>query len=113
MGAKMPAPENYPLPAEKYIQTDFCLRISGESMTPLLQNGDIVGIKAQCGADSGQLIAARYEEKLTLAQWLLRDEKWYLVPSNPLFTEIPIDPAVTNMAILGVVVWHIHDSSRH
>jgi repressor LexA len=108
----LPAPALYPIPAVYRPMTDFCLRVVGNSMCPELCAGDIVGIKRQHEAKSGQLVAAHLKGTLTLARWLRADGEWRLTPGNPAYPAIPIDQKATDCEIVGLVAWHFHDWLR-
>lgn len=85
--------------------TDFCLRVDGESMCPELCAGDLVGIKAQSDAKSGELVVARLNGVITLARWRNPDGEASLVSDNHRFPAISITSS-TDCVIIGVVSWH-------
>ena len=58
------ASEQFPIHHAYAAVTDFCLRVVGDSMWPHLQPGDIVGVKAQTTAASGQVVIARLGEEI-------------------------------------------------
>ena len=107
--AGMSIPLPYPIHPAYRAVTDFCLRVVGDSMWPHLLAGDIVGIQTQCRADNGQLVAARLDGAITLARWFFAENKGRLVPDNPAYAPITIDPATMDFTLLGVVAWHLHD----
>ena len=103
------AAEDYPIhPAYREI-TDFCLRVVGNSMWPHLQDGDIVGVKAQPVADSGQVVVARLGDEVTVRRLSLQQGVWQLEPFNAEFKPIPVDLGNPDFVILGIVAWHSHD----
>jgi SOS-response transcriptional repressor LexA len=101
--------EHYPIHQAYEQITDFCVRVVGESMWPHLQPGDIVGVKAQRTADSGQLVVARFGDEVTIKCWRYERGGWLLAPFNPLYQPITVDMADEDFALLGIVAWHTHD----
>lgn len=89
--------------------TDFCLRIHGDSMWPHLREGDLVGVTAQTTAASGQVVVARVGDATTVKRLLRCRDRWQLEAFNPVYPPIFIDLDDPEVAILGVVAWHVHD----
>lgn len=81
--------------------TVFGLRVRGDSMIDAaICDGDIVVVKQQTEAHSGQIVAAMIDEEATVKVYRRRDGHVYLEPRNPAYSVIDGDRA----AILGVVV---------
>ncbi|SEF23567.1 repressor LexA [Amycolatopsis pretoriensis] len=81
--------------------TVFGLRVRGDSMIDAaICDGDIVVVKQQTEAHSGQIVAAMLDEEATVKVYRRRDGHVYLEPRNPAYAVIDGDRA----AILGVVV---------
>ncbi|MCR6489165.1 transcriptional repressor LexA [Amycolatopsis sp. OK19-0408] len=81
--------------------TVFGLRVRGDSMIDAaICDGDIVVVKQQNEAHSGQIVAAMIDEEATVKVYRRRDGHVYLEPRNPAYQVIDGDRA----AILGVVV---------
>ena len=81
--------------------TVFGLRVRGDSMIDAaICDGDIVVVKQQSEAHSGQIVAAMIDEEATVKVYRRRDGHVYLEPRNPAYDVIDGDRAV----ILGVVV---------
>nr|WP_166639966.1 transcriptional repressor LexA [Amycolatopsis sp. SID8362] len=81
--------------------TVFGLRVRGDSMIDAaICDGDIVVVKQQHEAHSGQIVAAMIDEEATVKVYRRRDGHVYLEPRNPAYDVIDGDRA----AILGVVV---------
>ncbi|ONI77396.1 repressor LexA [Actinosynnema sp. ALI-1.44] len=79
----------------------FALRVRGDSMIDAaICDGDMVVIKQQSEAHSGQIVAAMIDEEATVKVYRRRDGHVYLEPRNPAYDVIDGDNAV----ILGVVV---------
>ncbi|WP_181774563.1 transcriptional repressor LexA [Amycolatopsis pittospori] len=79
----------------------FGLRVRGDSMIDAaICDGDIVVVKQQNEAHSGQIVAAMIDEEATVKVYRRRDGHVYLEPRNPAYDVIDGDRA----AVLGVVV---------
>jgi repressor LexA len=81
--------------------TVFGLRVRGESMIDAaICDGDIVVVRQQTEAHSGQIVAAMIDEEATVKVYRRRNGHVYLEPRNPAYDVIDGD----NASILGVVV---------
>nr|WP_203589709.1 transcriptional repressor LexA [Streptomyces sp. SID13031] len=81
--------------------TIFALRVRGDSMIDAaICDGDMVVIRQQSEAHSGQIVAAMIDEEATVKVYRRRNGHVYLEPRNPAYEVIDGDNAV----ILGVVV---------
>ncbi|WP_043833424.1 MULTISPECIES: transcriptional repressor LexA [Amycolatopsis] len=81
--------------------TVFGLRVRGDSMVDAaICDGDIVVVKQQPEAHSGQIVAAMIDEEATVKVYRRRDGHVYLEPRNPAYDVIDGDRAT----VLGVVV---------
>ncbi|WP_410582383.1 transcriptional repressor LexA [Amycolatopsis sp. lyj-108] len=79
----------------------FGLRVRGDSMIDAaICDGDIVVVKQQQEAHSGQIVAAMIDEEATVKVYRHRDGHVYLEPRNPAYDVIDGDRAT----VLGVVV---------
>ncbi|MEU4194242.1 transcriptional repressor LexA [Kribbella sp. NPDC026611] len=79
----------------------FGLRVRGESMIDAaICDGDIVVVRQQSEAHSGQIVAAMIDEEATVKVYRRRNGHVYLEPRNPAYEVIDGDHAT----ILGVVV---------
>ncbi|GAA0586069.1 transcriptional repressor LexA [Kribbella sandramycini] len=79
----------------------FGLRVRGESMIDAaICDGDIVVVRQQQEAHSGQIVAAMIDEEATVKVYRRRNNHVYLEPRNPAYSVIDGD----NATILGVVV---------
>ena len=79
----------------------FGLRVRGESMIDAaICDGDIVVVRQQPEAHSGQIVAAMIDEEATVKVYRRRNGHVHLEPRNPAYDIIDGDNAV----ILGVVV---------
>ncbi len=79
----------------------FALRVRGDSMIEAgISDGDVVAIRQQPTADSGDIVAALIEDEATVKVYRNRGGRVELVPRNPRYPVIPADDAV----ILGKVI---------
>lgn len=79
----------------------FGLRVRGDSMVDAaICDGDIVVVRQQSEAHSGQIVAAMIDEEATVKVYRRRNGHVYLEPRNPAYDVIDGDRAV----ILGAVV---------
>ncbi|HYQ63321.1 transcriptional repressor LexA [Actinophytocola sp.] len=78
----------------------FALRVRGDSMIEAaICDGDIVVVRQQQEAHSGQIVAAMIDDEATVKVYRRRDGHVYLEPRNPAYDVIDGDNAV----VLGVV----------
>nr|WP_243723359.1 transcriptional repressor LexA [Actinomadura sp. 7K507] len=81
--------------------TVFALRVHGDSMTDAaICDGDIVVVRQQQEAHSGQIVAAMIDGEATVKVYRRRDGHVRLEPRNPAYDVIDGDEAV----VLGIVV---------
>ena len=77
------------------------LRINGDSMIDAaICHGDLVVIRQQPDAQSGEIVAAMIDDEVTVKTLRRSDGHQWLMPANPLYTPIQGDDAV----ILGKLV---------
>ncbi|MCL2370962.1 MAG: hypothetical protein FWC80_07035 [Firmicutes bacterium] len=70
--------------------TEFGIRISGDSMQPQINDGDIVFVKRQSGIDVGEIGIFIFEGESYCKQLLYRDNIYYLHSLNNKYKDIPI-----------------------
>lgn len=81
----------------------FCLRVRGDSMKDAgILNGDIVVVRSQPTADSGDIVVALVGDDATVKTLRIRRNRIELHPANPDFE--PIIPPPDECSILGKVV---------
>lgn len=81
--------------------TVFALRVRGDSMVDAaIRDGDLVVVRQQPEAHSGQIVAAMIDGEATVKVYRRRDGHVLLEPRNPAYDVIDGDEAV----VLGVVV---------
>lgn len=89
-------------------QNFSCLRVRGDSMTPILNDGAIVGVdhtQRDPAMLHHQMVAARYEDGVTI-KWLEQqpDGGLLLVPENKSYPTLRLPRAEAN-PIIGSVSW--------
>ena len=79
----------------------FGLRVRGDSMTDAaIRDGDIVVVRQQAEAHSGQIVAAMIDEEATIKVYRRRNGHVHLEPRNPDYDTLDGDRAV----VLGTVI---------
>lgn len=81
----------------------FGLRVRGESMTGAgILPGDLVVVRKQARADSGDIVVALVGDEATVKRLRLQGRRVELLPENPAFD--PIVPRTGEFRLLGKVV---------
>jgi repressor LexA len=92
-----------PIEASRSAEDLFALRVRGESMTGAgILPGDIVVVRRQPSARSGEIVVARVGDEATVKRLRLRGKRVELHPENPAFAPVVPDPL--ELALLGKVV---------
>lgn len=82
---------------------DCLLRVVGDSMRDDgILDGDLLVLKRTSEARDGETVVARIEGELTVKRLELRPDRLRLLPRNPDYAPIVIDPGVADFAIEGV-----------
>ena len=93
------------LPQETYASTEdmFALRVRGDSMVDAaILDGDIVLVRKQSNADSGEIILALLEDEATVKTLIRNDDgRCHLQAENAAYADIPFES--DDCKILGVV----------
>lgn len=83
----------------------FLLKIKGESMTGAgILDGDLVLVRPQADADSGEIVVAMVEGEATVKRLIKKNGRLILMPDNPDFEPIVVTGKETSFQILGKVV---------
>jgi repressor LexA len=85
------------------LKPDYLLEVVGESM--LLDGilpGDLIGVHRTPEARHGQTVVARLEGEFTVKRFERRDGHIRLLPRNPAYAPIEVDPRATDFAIEGL-----------
>ena len=79
----------------------FALRVKGDSMEGAgILDGDIVIVKKQTKAEKGEIVAAIFENEVTVKRFYLTDKGVKLLPENPKY-----EPIISKeIKILGKIV---------
>lgn len=83
-------------------QADFALQIKGDSMYPLIEDGETILVKRQDTASTGQIVVASINNATTLKKFYQLPDRIELRPINKNYDPIIIDNAYTDFRILGV-----------
>ena len=87
----------------------FCLRVHGDSMEPRICEGDVLVVRQQPDAESGQIVIVRIDHEIATCKRLKKyaDGSIALISTNPQYEPMYFDKeAIENepVEILGVVV---------
>ncbi|MBC7455097.1 MAG: transcriptional repressor LexA [Massilia sp.] len=99
-------------PAMFASRPDFLLKVRGESMRDAgIMDGDLLAVKKVDSAKNGQIIVARIGDDVTVKRYRETGALIELLPENPDFKTIRIDPARADFSIEGLAVglmrsWH-------
>lgn len=83
-------------------KADFSLQVKGDSMYPLINDGDIVFVKIQPFAEDGQIVVASINNATTLKKLQRYPDRIELHAINPKYPPIIIDNECIDFRILGV-----------
>jgi repressor LexA len=93
-------------------RADYLLRVRGMSMRDAgILDGDLRAVHRAGEARNGQIVVARVADEVTVKRWRRRGREVLLMPENPDFAPIVVDPRVTPLAIEGIGVGLIRGSS--
>ncbi len=87
-------------------RADFLLKVEGDSMRDAgILDGDLIAVHRTPVADAGQIVVARLDDEITVKR-LQRDrqDRWRLLPANPDYPAIEVDPRRHEFAIEGLHV---------
>ena len=83
-------------------QADFALQIKGDSMYPLIDDGETILVKRQSTARDGQIVVASINNATTLKKFYQFPDRVELHAINIKYAPIIINNAYTDFRILGV-----------
>ena len=83
-------------------QADFALQIKGDSMYPLIEDGDTILVKRQSTARDGQIVVASINNATTLKKFYQFPDRVELHAINIKYAPIIINNNYTDFRILGV-----------
>jgi len=99
-------------PAMFSAKPDFLLKVRGWSMRDAgIMDGDLLAVKKVDSAKNGQIVVARIGEDVTVKRYKKTGSVIELLPENPDFKVIRVDPEVDDFALEGLAVglmrsWH-------
>jgi repressor LexA len=116
-GSPMLAQENFETsytvdPALFSAKPDFLLKVRGESMRDVgIMDGDLLAVKKVDSAKNGQIVVARIGNEVTVKRYRKTGSTIELLPENPDFKIITVDPEADEFALEGLAVgllrsWH-------
>ena len=87
-------------------RADFLLRVVGMSMRDAgILDGDLLAVHRTQTAGDGSIVVARLDDEITVKRLQHRHERLLLLPENPDFEPIEVDPRRTDsFAIEGIHV---------
>lgn len=84
---------------------DYLLRVRGMSMRDAgILEGDLLAVRKTREARNGQIVVARLDNEVTVKRYQQHGSQITLLPDNPDFAPIPIDPATEDFALEGCAV---------
>lgn len=84
---------------------DYLLKVRGLSMRDAgILDGDLLAIKKIDSAKNGQIIVARLGDEVTVKRYRKTNQVIELLPENPDFEPIRVDPSRESFALEGVAV---------
>jgi repressor LexA len=99
-------------PAMFAAKPDFLLKVKGWSMRDAgICDGDFLAVKKVDSAKNGQIVVARIGEEVTVKRYRKTGSTIELLPENPDFSVITVDPQTDEFALEGLAVglmrsWH-------
>ena len=100
-------------PALFAARPDFLLAVRGESMRDAgVLDGDLVAVQRAHEARNGEMVVARIDDEATVKTWERRGGRVRLLPANPAFAPIVVDPAQAALVLEGRVVGVIRRAPR-
>ncbi|MGZ8288875.1 MAG: transcriptional repressor LexA [Telluria sp.] len=99
-------------PAMFSSKPDFLLKVRGWSMRDAgIMDGDLLAVKKVDSAKNGQIVVARLGEEVTVKRYKRTGQIIELLPENPDFKIIRVDPAQDDFVLEGLAVglmrsWH-------
>ena len=90
---------------------DYLLRVRGMSMRDAgILDGDLVAVSRARDVRNGQIVVARLGDEVTVKRYRQQGSEVHLLPENPAFNPIVVDPRSQEILIEGVVVGVLRDA---
>jgi repressor LexA len=84
---------------------DFLLKVRGMSMRDAgIMDGDLIAVKKTDSARNGQIVVARLDDEVTVKRYYKSSSGIELLPENPDFLPIRVDPERNEFALEGLAV---------
>lgn len=84
---------------------DFLLKVRGMSMKDAgIMDGDLIAVKKVDSARNGQIVVARLDDEVTVKRYYKTSSGIELLPENPDFLPIRVDPEENEFALEGLAV---------
>ena len=84
---------------------DFLLKVRGMSMRDAgILDGDLIAVKKVDSARNGQIVVARLDDEVTVKRYYKTSSGIELLPENPDFLPIRVDPDQNEFALEGLAV---------
>ncbi len=84
---------------------DYLLRVQGMSMRDVgILDGDLLAVHRTTEVHDGQIVVARLGEEVTVKRFERQGPRVWLLPENPEFQPIPVDPQRDHLVIEGIAV---------
>jgi repressor LexA len=94
-------------------RADYLLRVRGMSMRGAgILEGDLLVVHQSAEARSGEVVVARLGEEVTVKRLERRGARVRLLPENPEFEPIEVDPRRTPLVIEGIAVGVLRGYAR-
>ncbi len=88
-----------------YPAADYLLKVRGMSMRDIgILDGDLLAVHATQRVRSGQVVVARLDDEVTVKRLQRKDNQVTLLPENPEFKPIQVDPANQSLTFEGLAV---------
>jgi repressor LexA len=92
-------------PAMFSARPDFLLKVRGWSMRDAgIMDGDLLAVKKVDSASNGQIVVARIGDDVTVKRYRKSGSMIELLPENPDFSMITVDPESDEFALEGLAV---------
>lgn len=89
-------------------QSTFLVRAAGDSMIDAnIRDGDLLVVDRKMPPKHGKIVIAVVDGQLTVKFLIIKQGRTYLMPANPEFPPIPVNPE-TGVTIWGVVTNSVH-----
>jgi repressor LexA len=86
----------------------YLLRVEGESMRDVgIMHRDLIAVHRSPDATNGQIVVARIDGEITVKRFRQVRQRILLLPENPDFAPIEVDPRTDDFAIEGLYVGSI------